>query len=81
MITINDENKRFVKKYIPNANKILNSDTARDALVAISDWLDMNPECWEANGYDYSDFGRQAQKVYDDILFDNIYANKRSAYN
>ena len=44
MITINDENKKFVKKYIPNANKILNSDTVRDALIAISDWLDMNPD-------------------------------------
>ena len=79
MITINDENKKFVKKYIPNANKILNSDTVMDALIAISDWLDMNPDCWD--GYDYSDFGRQVQKVYDDILFDNIYANKRNAYN
>ena len=35
MITINDENKKFVKKYIPNANKILNPDTGRDALIDI----------------------------------------------
>ena len=79
MIIINDKNKKFVKKHIPNADKILNSDSARDALVAFSDWLAMNPDCWDENGYDYSDLGRQAQKVYDDILYDNVYANKSNA--
>lgn len=44
--------------------------------MAFSDWLDMNPDCWDENGYDYSDLGRQAQKVYDDILYDNVYAHK-----
>mgnify|MGYP000796867007 FL=1 len=39
----------------------------------------MNPDCWDENGYDYSDLGRQAQKVYDDILYDNVYANKSNA--
>ena len=83
MIIINDKNKKFVKKHIPNADEILNSDSTRDALVAFSDWLDMNPDCWDENGYDYSDLGRQAQKVYDqaqkvydDILYDNVYAHK-----
>ena len=33
MIIINDKNKKFVKKHIPNADEILNSDSARDALV------------------------------------------------
>lgn len=47
MIIINDKNKKFVKKHIPNADKILNSDSARDALEAFSDWLDMNPDCWD----------------------------------
>ncbi len=79
MIIINDKNKKFVKNHIPNADKILNSDSARDALEAFSDWLDMNPDCWDENGYDYSDLGRQAQKVYDDILYDNVYANKSNA--
>ena len=79
MIIINDKNKKFVKKHIPNADKILNSDSARDALVAFSDWLAMNPDCWDENGHDYSDLGRQAQKVYDDILYDNVYANKSNA--
>uniref|UniRef100_UPI003F7D54DC hypothetical protein n=1 Tax=Ruminococcus intestinalis TaxID=2763066 RepID=UPI003F7D54DC len=59
--------------------QILNSASARDALVAFSDWLAMNPDCWDENGYDYSDLGRQAQKVYDDILYDNVYANKSNA--
>ena len=68
MIIINDKNKKFVKKHIPNADKILNSDSARDALEAFSDWLDMNPDCWDENGYDYSDLGRQAQK-YCTIMF------------
>ena len=39
MIIINDKNKKFVKKHIPNADKILNSASARDALVAFSDGL------------------------------------------
>lgn len=62
--------------HIPKADEILNSASVRDALEAFSDWLDMNPDCWDENGYDYSDLGRQAQKVYDDILYDNVYANK-----
>lgn len=79
MIIINDINKKFVKNHIPKADEILNSDSVRDALEAFSDWLDMNPDCWDENGYDYSDLGRQAQKVYDDILYDNVYANKSNA--
>lgn len=65
--------------HIPKADEILNSASVRDALEAFSDWLDMNPDCWDENGYDYSDLGRQAQKVYDDILYDNVYANKSNA--
>lgn len=79
MIIINDKNKKFVKNHIPKADEILNSASVRDALEAFSDWLDMNPDCWDENGYDYSDLGRQAQKVYDDILYDNVYANKSNA--
>ena len=78
-LTSFDKYKKYYKKHIPNADKILNSDSARDALVAFSDWLAMNPDCWDENGYDYSDLGRQAQKVYDDILYDNVYANKSNA--
>ncbi|MDO4831400.1 MAG: hypothetical protein Q4A46_07990 [Clostridia bacterium] len=73
---INEENKNFIKKYVPNSEKVLESTTVHDALVAFSDWLDTNPDCWETNGYDYSNFGRKAQKVYDDMLYDNVYANK-----
>lgn len=79
MIIINDKNIKFVKKHIPNADEILNANSTRDALVAFSDWLAMNSDCWDENGYDYSDLGRQAQKVYDDILYDNVYANKSNA--
>lgn len=47
MIIINDKNKKFVKNHIPKADEILNSASARDALVAFSDWLAMNPDCWD----------------------------------
>ena len=49
-IVINEKNAEFIKKYIPNPEKILEATTVRNALVAFSDWLDMNPDCWENNG-------------------------------
>ena len=80
-IVINEKNAEFIKKYIPNPEKILEATTVRNALVAFSDWLDMNPDCWENNGYDYNSLGRKAQKIYDDILYDNVYANTKAALN
>ncbi len=79
MIIIDDTNKRFVKKHIPNADEILNSDSVRNALKLFSSWLNMNPDCWDESGYYYSDLGRQAQRVYDDLLYDNVYAHKENA--
>lgn len=80
-IVINEKNAEFIKKHIPNPEKILEATTVRNALVAFSDWLDMNPDCWENNGYDYNSLGRKAQKIYDDILYDNVYANTKEALN
>ena len=85
----NDDTKQKIVKlhrlvaimYIPNPEKILEATTVRNALVAFSDWLDMNPDCWENNGYDYNSLGRKAQKIYDDILYDNVYANTKEALN
>ena len=40
-IVINEKDAEFIKKYIPNPEKILEATTVRNALVAFSDWLDM----------------------------------------
>ena len=56
-IVINEKNAEFIKKYIPNPDNILDATTVHNALVAFSDWLDMNPDCWENNGYDYNSLG------------------------
>lgn len=79
MLIISKENINFIKKNIPEADKIINANCTRDALIVFSEWLAFTRKCWDESGYYYSDLGRQAQRVYDDLLYDNVYAHKENA--
>lgn len=67
MLNMTDASKAFLEKNLPVA---LKAETLNDALDALYDLI-------EEKGFapphyqDYNDFGREAQKVYDDLYFSN----------
>lgn len=67
MLNMTDASKAFLEKNLPAA---LKAETLNDALDALYDLI-------EEKGFapphyqDYNDFGREAQKVYDDLYFSN----------
>lgn len=69
MVKLSDSDILFVKKNMSpkEQDKILSAKTVRQLLHEFYVWIDMNESCWEANGEDYSDLGRAAQRVYDNI--------------
>ena len=69
-MNILEDDKKFIMKYIPDAENVLKSTNIREVLEAISDWIDDNG--FEApDYYDYNELGREAQKVYDRIYLNN----------
>lgn len=72
MLLFSNSDRVFIQNNIPDAINILNADKCRDALVLFSRWIDTNTACWDDSGLNYSDFGRKAQRVYDNILENNM---------
>lgn len=70
MVFFTDEDKNFIKKHLPNADKVLSMSNVRDVLHSVSDWIDTNGFA-PPDYYDYNDLGRVAQQVYDRIYLNN----------
>ena len=63
-----EESKLFLKKYIPEA---LQTNSLREALDLLYDLID--EKGFAPPHYDeYNDFGRAAQRVYDDLYLSNL---------
>lgn len=71
MIIIAKNDAEFIKKNIPNPEKIIEASSLREALLYFLDWLDNDRECWDPSGFGYSALGSQAQRVYDSIRISN----------
>lgn len=71
MIIIEKNDAEFIKKNIPNPEKIIEASSLREALLYFLDWLDNNRGCWDSSGFGYSVLGSQAQRVYDNIRISN----------
>ena len=71
MLNLNKDDIKFINKNISEPQKIINAVSVRDALVAFSNWIAVSDRCWDNTGDNYSDFGRRAQKIYDNILLNN----------
>ena len=57
----------FLKKYLP---QVLEAEKCNDVLIPLYDLID--EKGFAPPHYDsYNDFGRKAQKVYDDIYYNN----------
>ena len=69
IINISDHSKEFLEKHLPKA---LEANSVRQALDLLYDLINAKgfaPPHYE----DYNDFGREAQRVYDDIYdFANV---------
>lgn len=67
MLTMKESSKQFLRHNLPEALEC--SDT-NDALSLLSDLIDEKGFA-PPDYYDYNDFGREAQRVYDDIYLSN----------
>lgn len=73
MLKFDDNDIEFIKKHLPiESQKIMfSAKELNTALDILYEWIDLSDDCWEENGEDYSDLGRQAQRVYDSIYLNN----------
>ena len=62
--------KTFLKNNIANADNLISQGKVRAVLDALSDCIDKKGFA-PPDYYDYNDFGREAQKVYDRIYENN----------
>lgn len=67
MLNMTERSRAFLEKYLPEA---LSVKTATEALDLLFDLI--NEEGFAPPHYDeYNDFGREAQRVYDDLYDQN----------
>lgn len=73
MLKLEDSDIQFIKENMPVEfqEKIFSAETRRQLLSEFDWWINVTRDCWEANGEDYSDLGRAAQRVYDNIYLNN----------
>lgn len=67
---LNEMDKTFLKNNIANADNLISQGTVRAVLDALGDCIDKKGFA-PPDYYDYNDFGREAQKVYDRIYENN----------
>lgn len=67
MIKMSRESYAFLKKHLP---RVLEAEKCDDVLMPLYDLI--NKKGFAPPNYDsYNDFGREAQKVYDDVYYSN----------
>lgn len=73
MLKFSEKDIQFVKNNLSKEEqeKILTAQTLEEALDVFSSWIDLCEDCWEEDGINYSDLGRQAQRIYDNIYLNN----------
>ncbi len=67
MLKMKESSRKFLEKYLPEA---LEKETRQDALKLLYRLIDekgFGPPIYET----YNDFGREAQRVYDDLYLSN----------
>lgn len=64
---LEESSRKFLKENLPT---VLEAQPLREALILLDDLIDEKgfaPPRYE----DYNDFGREAQRVYDDLYYNN----------
>lgn len=67
---LNEIDRTFLKNNIANADNLISQGKVRAVLDALGDCIDKKGFA-PPDYYDYNDFGREAQKVYDRIYENN----------
>lgn len=67
MLKMEDKSKRFLEKNLPEALKTDSIGKALDLLYDLIDEKGFAPPHYDS----YDDFGREAQRVYDDLYLSN----------
>lgn len=67
MLEMSNTSKAFLEKYLPDALKADKLNDALDPLYRLIDEKGFVPPHY----YEYNDFGREAQRVYDDLYLSN----------
>lgn len=68
MIQFSEQDKKFIMENFENAKDILAEQDIKKVLRVIDDLI--MDKGFDAN-YDLNDFGREAQRVYDSIYYNN----------
>lgn len=67
MLLMSEESKEFLQKHLPN---LLDEDSVNGVLDPLGDFID--EKGFAPPNYDtYNDLGREAQRVHDDIYYQN----------
>lgn len=75
MVKLDDNDKKFIRDNFTDADAIIASDNPRDVLRLIYDLIDEKGFA-PPHYYNYNDFGREAQRVYDNIFLNNAPAER-----
>lgn len=73
MLKFNENDIQFIENNLSKEEqeKIFTAQKLSDALSVFARWIDLYEACWEEDGENYSDLGRHAQRVYDNIYLNN----------
>ncbi|MCI1951784.1 MAG: hypothetical protein LKJ50_05395 [Clostridiales bacterium] len=70
MLKFTDKDRAFIKDNFKNSDELLNATRRQDVLDSLFDLIE--EKGFAPPHYDeYNDFGREAQKVYDSIYYNN----------
>ena len=69
MLKISENAALFINKHLQNPDQLLSSDNINDILDPLYDLIDEKGFISQDEGYNA--FGREAQKVYDDLYYNN----------
>ncbi len=63
MLNLRSSDIKFIKEHIGEDSILLKTDDIGVFLDVLFDWIARNG--WDSTGINYSDLGREAQKIYD----------------
>ena len=67
MLNMSEESRHFLEKHLPAALEVSRIQDALDPLYDLIDEKGFAPPHYD----EYNDFGREAQRVYDDLYLSN----------
>ena len=71
MVNLADSDKKFIRDNFSNAEQLLQADDYRTILDVLFDLIEEKGYA-PPHYYDYNDFGRKTQKIYDSVYFLNV---------